>query len=86
MKGLLYILQSKEGRKYIGSTTNIKRRLGEHKRKSDNSRYTKSFEHIKLIYQKEFETIEEARRVEQRIKKSRFERDKLYKVAGLTMK
>ncbi|MFQ5723667.1 MAG: GIY-YIG nuclease family protein [Terriglobia bacterium] len=64
---LLYILPSKSnGRFYIGSTTDMDRRLREHIRGHTPS--TRSRGPWKLIYQQEFPTLSLARRKERRLK------------------
>ncbi len=64
----LYILQSeKNSRYYVGSTNDLGRRLLEH-----NSGKTASLKYVrpvKLVFQKEFPTLLEARRAEQKLKK-----------------
>ena len=57
--GTVYILQSKlNGRYYIGSTINLDRRLNEH--------FAGPFD---LRFSQNFETIEEARKIELKLKK-----------------
>jgi len=64
----VYILKSaKNGRYYIGSTNDLERRLVEH-----NSGKIKSLRNIRpliVVFKKQFKYIEEARKVEQRLKK-----------------
>jgi len=64
----LYILQSeKNGSYYIGSSSDISRRLIEH-----NSGHTKSLKYIrplKLVFSKKFDCIELARSVELKLKR-----------------
>ena len=80
-KGYVYLLKGEEGKRYIGSTNDLKRRLKEHQQKHGNSKYTKMFVRPKVVYYEDFETIEKAREYEKRIKKSRYEREKFYKKA-----
>ena len=55
----VYVLQSIEYKtRYIGSTENVRKRLGEHN--SGRVRYTKSRKPWKLLYQEEFFTRGEA--------------------------
>ena len=64
----VYILQSEKTHKYyIGSTNDLKRRLTEH-----NSGQTQSLLHqrpLLIVFQKGYERIEDARSVEQKLKK-----------------
>ena len=68
--GYVYILQStKNGRYYIGSTLDINRRLREH-----NNGKTSSLKHIRplvIVFKKAYPTIQEARRIEYRLKKAK---------------
>lgn len=63
----LYILKNKEtGRYYIGSTSDLERRLHEHiKGKTRTTRILKTTE---LVYKEEYNTIEEARTREKQLK------------------
>lgn len=68
MKGYLYILQSQtNGRYYIGSTNNWKRRIEEHNK--GNSPYTRTTRPWVVKYLKEFETLVEARKEEMILKR-----------------
>jgi len=64
----VYILQSKKnGKYYIGSTNNLKRRLIEH-----NSGHTKSLINLLpmiLMFSQDYDNIREARKIELRLKK-----------------
>ncbi len=77
----IYLIKSEKGNIYIGSTNDLTRRLKEHNRK--NSKYTKKDKKWKLIYFEEYKNIKEARLIERKIKKSRYERDRFYKKAGI---
>jgi len=80
MKGYTYVLQSlKDHNLYIGSTTDIDRRVAEHN--SGKNRSTKDRRPFKLIYFEQFEKISEARFREYLFKKSH---SILYKAAGWT--
>ncbi|MBI3342900.1 GIY-YIG nuclease family protein [Candidatus Gottesmanbacteria bacterium] len=68
MKGFVYILQSQtNGRYYIGSTSDWKRRIEEHNKGS--SPYTRTTRPWVVKYLKEFETIEETRKKEMMLKR-----------------
>lgn len=60
-------MQNKEtGRFYIGSTINVKRRLNEHiKGKTRTTRVLKTYN---LVYKEFYDTIEDARRRERKLK------------------
>ena len=66
--GIVYILQSeKNGKYYIGSTTDLNRRIFEH-----NSGKTKSLKYLlpmRLLFQQSFESLIAARRMEIKLKK-----------------
>jgi len=63
----LYILQSQTTRRYyVGSTTDLPRRLAEHAR--GHSHYTQNRGPWKLMYREEFASLAEARRREAQIK------------------
>ncbi len=66
MKGILYILESEKGRYYVGSTTDIERRMKQHY--SNHTSTTKRMGKVKLVLQQEFESIEKARVAESIIK------------------
>lgn len=66
-KYYVYALQSlKDKQLYIGMTNDVKRRLNEHN--SGYSKSTKSRIPFKLIYEKECENREEARKKEKKLK------------------
>ena len=75
-----HFLRNREGIYYVGSTSDLNRRLQEHKRKHANSKYTKMGE-WRVVYFEEYRDINEARKVELEIKRSRFKRDQFYKKA-----
>ncbi len=64
-----YILESEEGKKYIGTTADIERRLREHTSPNGNiKRFTKKSSNWKLIHLEVFETGVEAHKREEQIK------------------
>lgn len=66
----LYILQSlKNDRYYIGSTSNLDRRLIEHK--SGQSTYTKHVLPVELVFHQKFPDLQAATRAEYWLKKQK---------------
>ena len=61
-----YILLLSNKTNYTGITNNKERRLKEHQ--EGQSKSTKHYRPVKMIYSKEFETRKEARRLEVKIK------------------
>jgi len=67
MKYIVYVLRSlKTGRRYIGSTNNLERRIIEHN--TGQSTYTSQTGPYKLMYSEEFMTNIEVRRREKYFK------------------
>ncbi len=66
MKPSMYILKSLSNRYYIGSTNNLVRRVKEHIK--GKTRTTKILKTRELVYLEEFDTIEEARAREKKLK------------------
>jgi putative endonuclease len=64
----VYVIQSREGRHYIGSTEDVEKRLKQHNAKS-NRGWTNRFTGGEEVYREEFKTRLEARRREREIKK-----------------
>jgi len=67
MKGCVYILQDVKNKFYIGSTTDIQRRLKQHRVK--HTATTHRMKIPKLVFSQEYPSIEIARKVERKIKK-----------------
>jgi putative endonuclease len=66
--GVLYILESQVTKKYyIGSTTDLARRMRDHAR--GNTRTTRIHTPWTLVYTETFETLREARAREKQLKK-----------------
>ena len=64
----VYILQSqRDGRYYVGSTSNLEERLRHHKGGYTPS--TKRFGIVELVFKQEFQSLRTARLVEKRLKK-----------------
>ena len=67
---VVYILRSlKNHRFYIGSTSNLTRRLTEHK--LGKSSYTRNILPIELVFKQEFESLAKAKKVENWLKKQK---------------
>lgn len=66
----VYIIRSREGRHYIGSTQDVEKRLKQHNSKS-NRGWTNRFQDWELVYREKLETRLEARRRERELKKMR---------------
>ena len=67
MKPCVYILLLESGQYYIGSTSDLLRRLREHSLgKTSGIRYSKN---VKLVFNQEFETLQMARNIEYRLKR-----------------
>ena len=67
-KGYVYILRSARNNKfYIGSTTDLIRRVGQHNR--GKVRSTKPLGELKLEFSQEYSNINSARAIERRLKK-----------------
>ncbi len=65
--GIVYILQDKTGRYYIGSTNNLQRRLHQHK--TGHTWSTQRFIEPELVFFQEFPNLEIARKIELKLKK-----------------
>ena len=67
MSAWAYILRGSNGRHYIGSTVDLARRVEEHRR---GHTYTtrRLGDSIELVSSREFDSLEEARRVERLLK------------------
>lgn len=59
MKGYMYILECRGGSFYIGSTTHLETRLSQHQN-GEGANFTKKRLPVKLVYQEEYERIDEA--------------------------
>ncbi len=64
--GWLYILKSETGRYYIGSTSDLGRRIKQHK--SGKTRTTRVLKTYSLVYSEKYSTIGEARVREKKLK------------------
>ena len=68
MKPCVYFLKSEKSNYYVGSTSNLNRRIEEHKK--GKTKTTRRFEEIRLVRVIYCESIEEARLLEKSIKRS----------------
>ncbi|MEK9154797.1 MAG: GIY-YIG nuclease family protein [Patescibacteria group bacterium] len=67
MSGVVYILKDEEGRFYVGSTDNLERRLNQHR--LGHTQTTRNMKGPKLVFSQEYDNLEQARKIEKRIKK-----------------
>jgi putative endonuclease len=65
----IYILSSTSGTLYIGVTNNLKRRIMEHKKLSNNDSFTKKYSCFKLVYYECFSYVNNAINREKQIKR-----------------
>lgn len=66
--GFVYILKSdKNSTYYVGSTSNLERRMEEHT--SGRSKYTGGILPVKLVFYQQYPTLVQARKVEYKLKK-----------------
>lgn len=66
----LYILRTSKGSLYIGQTSDLERRLREHReKKGKGSKYIRAFESFTLVYTESFETRSLAMKREAELKK-----------------
>ena len=66
MKGYVYILKGQNGRLYIGSTNNIKRRVKQHI--TGHTQTTRNMKELVLAFSQEYKSIEIARKIERKLK------------------
>jgi putative endonuclease len=69
-KYFVYVIRSREGRHYIGSTQDVEKRLKQHNARA-NRGWTNRFSDWEVVYQETCETRLEARRRERQLKKMR---------------
>lgn len=66
MKGYVYILENTDHKFYIGSTDDVERRLKQHN--SGHTHTTKRMGKLKLVFSQIFDTLEQARKIEFKLK------------------
>lgn len=77
MNHFVYILESKDGRYYAGYTTDLQRRMAQH-RNGTGAKFTRSFGVNKLLYHEKLKTRSKAMKREAEIKSwSRKEKEAL---------
>ena len=67
--GYVYILECADSTLYIGSTTDLERRLHEHNTAKNGAHYTKIRRPVRLCYSEELSTLGEARSREAQLKR-----------------
>lgn len=67
MQPIVYILECRDGAFYIGSTTNLERRIAEH-HQGIGSDWVAKHRPIRLVYSQEFPTLREAFEAERQLK------------------
>lgn len=65
--GIVYILQDDNGRYYVGSTSDLSRRLNQREQK--HTWTTQRFKNPKLVLSQSYPSLQEARKIELKIKK-----------------
>lgn len=66
-KGYVYILKDKNGKFYVGSTDNLKRRLKQHK--NGHTQTTRNMDGLEIAFEQEYDSLDLARKIELKIKK-----------------
>ena len=67
--GYTYILTCNDGTLYVGSTTDLVKRLHQHNHAKSGAHYTKIRRPVTLVYSEHFPTLKEARAREMALKK-----------------
>ncbi|HEY4490332.1 MAG TPA: GIY-YIG nuclease family protein [Candidatus Paceibacterota bacterium] len=62
----VYILKSKNGKYYVGSTINIEKRINHHL--GGHTPTTKKFGDVTLVFSQKYKNLSEARNIERKIK------------------
>ena len=70
-RGTVYILQCANGQYYVGSTTSLIKRIGEHQQADEalyrGAKFTKAHQPVELVYTEEYEDEHKARMREQQL-------------------
>ena len=66
MKAFVYILKDNDGKLYIGSTNDLKRRLHQHD--IGHTQTTRNMNKPKVVFSQEYDNLEQARKIERRLK------------------
>ena len=66
MKAYVYILQGDNGKYYVGSTTDIDRRIAQHN--SGHTYTTARMGSIRLVFTQRYDTVIKARMIEKKLK------------------
>lgn len=70
MNYIVYILRTSLNTLYIGQTSNLEKRIKEHKAKTSKSaKYIRSFSSFELVYSEDYPTRKEAMKREWQLKK-----------------
>lgn len=67
MKGYVYIFKDQRGKFYIGSTSNLQRRINQHFAR--HTQTTRNMKEPQLVLSQEYADLKAARSIERRIKK-----------------
>lgn len=60
MNAYMYILKCANGKYYVGSTTDLKKRIQQHQQGEGGAMFTKGHLPVELVYFEEYERIDEA--------------------------
>ena len=69
MPAFVYILKDNDGKLYIGNTNDLKRRLHQHD--IGHTQTTRNMNKPKVVFSQEYDNLEQARKIERRLKKLR---------------
>ncbi len=74
----IYILRTSGNTLYVGQTSDLNKRLGEHRGSKTGSKYLRMFTSFELVYSEKFPTRSQAMKRESQLKSlSRFKKDQL---------
>ncbi len=85
-EGFVYILKDGKGQIYVGSTTDIKRRLSQHK--NGHTKTSSKMKNFEMVFVQKFNDLSQARLIERRLKKlkRRDYLDDIIKTGSIRMK